>query len=232
MGSLRFYALLPLLAAGLLFSFSRTAFVAGIAGMCWLALSAFATPAAPGVRRALIPSAIITAVTLIIVGTVYAEPLSVRAMAVGRLEERSISDRFIQVSDALRLFSDHPLFGTGLDRMPYRVRAEVDSGRDWWRYDYVHDVPLLAAVETGIFGFLAWIACVALGLRAAWRRLRHRTRDLTGTTAFAACFIALVVAGLFDHFLWTSWFGQLMFWIILGMLHVAAEQAHKAHHQV
>ena len=227
MSPLRFYGLMPLLAAGLMFSFSRTAFVAGIAGVSWLALSAFATPAAPGVRRVFIPSAIIIAMTLVIIGTVYAEPLSVRATAVGRLEERSISDRFIQVSDALRLFSEHPLFGTGLGRMPFRVRAEVDSGRDWWRYDYVHDVPLLAAAETGIFGFLAWVACVAFGLRAAWHRLRHRTRDLTGTTAFAACFIALVVAGLFDHFLWSSWFGLLIFWIILGMLHVAAEKAEK-----
>ncbi len=224
---LRYYAFMPFLATGLLFSFSRTAFVAGVAGACWLALSAFATPAAPGVRRVFVPAAIIISVTLAIIGTVYVEPLTVRATAVGRLEERSISDRFVQVSDAVQLFLSHPLFGTGLGRMPYRVYAEVDSGRDWWRYDYVHDVPLLAAAETGVFGLLAWIACVIIGLRAAWRRLRHRTRELTGTTAFAACFIALVVAGLFDHFLWTSWFGLLIFWIVLGMRHVSAEKAER-----
>ena len=51
-----------------------------------------------------------------------------------------------------------------------------------------------------------------------------RVPNLTGTTAFAAGFIALLVSGMLDHFLWTSWIGQLIFWIVLGMLFVAAEK--------
>ncbi len=223
---LRFYALLPILTAALLFSFSRTAFVAAAAGAVWLGISAFGTPAAPAVRRVAIPCVIITAVTLGILGLIYREPLIIRAQAVGRLENRSIVDRFIQVSDAGRLILEYPLFGVGPGRMPFRVQQELDTGRDWWRYDYVHDVPLLVAAESGIFGLLAWLAAVGLGLSGAVKRLlrRRRTPTLTGTTAFAAGFIALLVAGLFDHFLWSSWFGQLIFWLVFGMLQVAAEK--------
>jgi hypothetical protein len=32
----------------------------------------------------------------------------------------------------------------------------------------------------------------------------------------------LAVVGLFDHFVWTSWFGQLMFWLMAALAVTAA----------
>ncbi len=223
---LRFYAFMPFLAVGLLFSFSRSAFIAFAAGSAWLTVGAF-SGSAPAVRRVLRPSAIIIAVSLIAMGLAFRDPLRVRATVDGRLEYQSVSSRFLQFADAWELFSRHPIGGIGMNRMPYLVRLQVDSGRQWWEYDYIHDVPALIAVETGLPGLVAWMAVAALALVAAWRRLRLRGPTLTGTTAFAAMFVALLVAGLFDHFLWSSWFGQLLFWVVLGMLHVAAEHANR-----
>jgi O-antigen ligase len=221
---LRFYAPMPFLAAGLLFSFSRTAFVAVMAGFAWLVVGSF-SGTAPAVRRVIVPSAVIILTTLVFMGGAYSELLRVRTVAEGRLEQVSVTSRITQANDALNLLFRHPFVGVGMNRMPYRVRYEVDSARSWWLYDYVHDVPLLIAVETGLAGLLAWLAFVGLSLRGAFRRLSHRGPTLTGTTAFAAMFIALLVAGLFDHFLWSSWFGQLIFWIVAGMLQVAVRKA-------
>ncbi|OGL72477.1 hypothetical protein A3C96_01060 [Candidatus Uhrbacteria bacterium RIFCSPHIGHO2_02_FULL_60_10] len=232
---LRFYVLLPPLAVGLVFSFSRSAFVALLTGAIWLAFAAYGSSAALAVRRVAVPCAATVAATLLIFGLIYAEPLRIRTVAEGRLEEQSIADRFMQVSDAAGLFFEQPLWGVGPGQMPLRVRADLDTSRQWWRYDYAHNLPLLIAAETGIIGLGAWLVVVGLGLQAAFRRLRYRIRyrampgggrvpNLTGTTAFAAGFIALLVSGMLDHFLWTSWVGQLIFWVVLGMLFVAAEK--------
>lgn len=221
---LRFYALMPFLTVGLLFSFSRSAFIAFAAGFAWLVVGAW-SGAAPAVRRVIRPAAVIIVVSLLAIGFAFRDPLRVRATVDGRLEYQSVSSRFIQFADAWELFSRQPFSGIGMSRMPYLVRLQVDGGRQWWEYDYIHDVPALVAVETGLPGLACWFVAVALGLIAAYRRLRHRGPTLTGTTAFAAMFIALLVAGLFDHFLWSSWFGQLLFWIVLGMLHVSEEKA-------
>jgi len=38
----------------------------------------------------------------------------------------------------------------------------------------------------------------------------------------------MLVASLFDHFLWSSWFGQLLFWCVAGLLHAAYLDLKKA----
>ncbi len=218
---LRFYAFMPLIAAGLLFSFSRGAILAVAAGFVWMAVSAYTSDAAPTYRTIIAPSFIIIAATFAVLGGFYAEPLMTRATAQGRLEARSIADREGFIGDAVLLFEDHSLGGVGMGRMPFAVRREIDPNRAWWEYDYVHDVPMLVAVETGAIGLLAWLAFVGFTFAAMVDRLSRKAAASTGVTVYAAAFIALVISSLFDHFLWSSWIGQILFWIIAGLLHAA-----------
>ncbi len=224
---LKYFAFQPLIAAGLLFSFSKSAILAVGVGFLWMVVSAYGSEAAPRFRRVLVPSFMIIAMTFAALGVLYAEPLRTRAAGEGRLESRSVSERVSQIDDAVALFVRHPVLGVGIGDMPLALRREVDPNREWWRYQYVHNVPALVAVETGILGLAAWIAFVAATVAVMARRLRKRTEASTGVTVYASAFVALLVASLFDHFLWSSWFGQLLFWTIAGLLHAAYQGIEK-----
>lgn len=226
----KFYAFMPIIAAGLLFSMSRSAILAVAVGFIWMMVSAFGTEAAPHFRRVLIPSFIIIATTFGALGYLYSEPLGTRAAAEGRLEARSLVERTSQYSDAIGLFSRHLVWGVGIGQMPLALARETATERDWWRYDYVHNVPALVAVETGLVGLAVWAWFSVSLLWVMWRRLSHKTEAATGVTVYAAAFVALVVASMFDHFLWSSWFGQLLFWIVAGILHASYEAiGHRGH---
>jgi len=226
----RFYAFMPIIAAGLLFSFSRSALLATAAGFIWMTVSAFGSEAAPDYRRVLIPSFMIMAATLGVLGSFYADPIRTRATAEGRLEVASINERRDQFQDASLLFSLHPFTGVGVGQMPVALVREAADGRPWWLYDYVHNVPALVAVELGFIGLVAWASFIFMMLRIVRDRIMHRTPTSSGATAYAAAFIALLVASMFDHFLWSSWFGQLLFWTIAGLLYAANLDLHEKHH--
>ncbi|MEY4745174.1 MAG: hypothetical protein RL272_1119 [Candidatus Parcubacteria bacterium] len=217
----RFYALMPIIAAGLLFSFSRSAILAVAAGYLWMVVSAYGSPAAPEYRRVLVPSFIIMAVTVAVLSLFYPDPLFTRATADGRLETQSIVSRGSQYQDAMSLFANHPLTGVGIGQMPLALARESATERNWWQYDYVHNVPVLVAVETGLIGLAAWLGFAVTMLLVVRDRLLHKTALSSGVTVYAASFIAMLVASLFDHFLWSSWFGQLLFWTVAGLLHAA-----------
>lgn len=217
----RFYALMPLIAAGLLFSFSRSAILAVAAGFVWMVVSAYGSPAAPDYRRVLVPSFIIISVAAAALSLFYPDLLLTRATATGRLETQSITQRGSQFEDAMSLFANHPFTGVGIGQMPLALARESATERNWWLYDYVHDVPVLVAVETGFVGLLVWLGFVVTTLLVVRDRLLHKTSVSSGVTVYAAAFIAMLVASLFDHFLWSSWFGQLLFWTVAGLLQAA-----------
>ncbi len=217
-----YYALMPIITMGLLFSFSRSALLAVAAGFVWMTISAFGSEAAPTFRRIMIPAFMITTVTFSVIGYLYAEPLRTRSTAIGRLETQSIQQRGSQYEDALALFARHTFTGVGVGQMPIALARESATERDWWLYDYVHNVPALIAVETGVLGLVAWLGFVWFTIDIIRRRLLHHKATVsTGVTVYAAAFIALLIAAMFDHFLWSSWFGQLLFWSIAGLLRAA-----------
>ncbi len=216
---MHYYAFMPFIATGLLFSFSRSSILAFAAGFIWLVVSAYGSNAAPDYRRIIVPSFIIIVVTVGVIGYFYSEPLRTRSEAEGRLEVQSITDRVNQVDDALSLISRHMLTGVGIGQMPLALAKESATERNWFQYDYVHNVPLLVAVETGLIGLGVWLIFVILTFMTIFDRLKRNLLVGYGVTVYAAAFISMIVASMFDHFLWSSWFGQLLFWMVAGLLH-------------
>ncbi|MEA3249589.1 MAG: O-antigen ligase family protein, partial [Patescibacteria group bacterium] len=145
-----------LCAFGLVLTFSRSAAIGFIAGLVTLAIPALFCvgkwkPRASG-------TLIIVAVGLIAFVSAFIvmrDPAMSRVSAEGRLERISIEERSSQLVDARVLFLRNSLVGVGPGMMPYAAH-EMDSGRDAWDYQYVHNAPLLVAVETGFFGIIAW----------------------------------------------------------------------------
>ncbi|MBU0624804.1 O-antigen ligase family protein [Patescibacteria group bacterium] len=143
------------------------------------------------------------------------DPFSARVLGRGRLEHISIESRLNQLADVQLLLRDQRLFGVGSGLMPLALH-EQDSSRSPWDYQYVHNVPLLILVETGVPGLLFWLIVICGVLGSAKYTLKHRVN--IRTVVFSAVFLALLTGAMFDHFLWTSWFGQLIFWSMVGLL--------------
>lgn len=82
-----------------------------------------------------------------------------------------------------------------------------------WQWQPIHNLYLLLATELGVGGLLLF----ALLLGDLFIKIKKgATGNLAGITAGAAL-TSLLLFGLFDHFLWTIWQGQLMLWFAIGL---------------
>lgn len=201
---------LAVLSAGLTVAFSRSAWVALAVGLIIVAVMARGDGAA--VRRRFVASVLCVIMGAIALGAVHADATMTRIAGKGRLEAISMSERTSQLRDAAMLFADRPILGAGMGQMPLALWLTHPDDRSPYAYQFVHDIYILAAVELGVIGLLAFLSVIALWVRALRKRGLH-----TVEPAFLAGAAAILAAGLVDHFPWSLWQGQLMMWILWGL---------------
>ncbi len=131
---------------------------------------------------------------------VFYATITARLVVSGPLEARSISERTVNAHEAWQLFKRHPLLGVGGGNYTHAVHGELDSKRESWGYQPVHNILLLMLVELGIVGV------VALGT------LFFLYRPQIGLG-----FVALIPFLLTDHFLWTLGPGVLLFCFLISV---------------
>lgn len=212
---------IPLLSAGLFVSFSRGAFVATSAALLTFF---FFIVSHPDRRRAMgkyFFALGVVAAVFGIFGALYSDPFFARITAQGRLESYSLSERSRIVNEALELTARYPIFGVGPGQMVFAVAKEISPTLAWWQYQPVHNLYLLLAAEIGLTGVFLCIALLFFTLRTLWHGRGHWT-DHT-FPVFSAMVILLFVSAFFDHFLWSSWVGMLLFWLILGVFYSLTE---------
>ncbi len=180
------------IAAGLLVSFSRGAWLAAVVGVL-----GYAWYARRDAIRQLVP---IGAVLLILCGLL--QPLfAARFDLQNRLEARSVGERGAQVTTALVLLKDHFVLGVGPGAYT-KALFKLDPHKQVFAYQPVHNVFLLTLVEFGFFGsFLLFGMLVVL------------VRTAGGNRIFFICIVTIAVAGLFDHWLMSMFTGQLL-WLV------------------
>ncbi|KKS64815.1 MAG: O-antigen ligase-related protein [Parcubacteria group bacterium GW2011_GWB1_42_6] len=96
-----------------------------------------------------------------------------------------------------------------------------------WVFQPVHNIYLLIAAETGILGLASFLTFLFFIFKKAWEKIK----SLAGGERiylYSFLFIAynFLFIGLFDHFLWDLQQGQLLFWMILGI--IAGLSAHSS----
>ncbi|MFA6604012.1 MAG: O-antigen ligase family protein [Patescibacteria group bacterium] len=205
-------ASLPLLAAGIFCSLSRSAVLALAAGFVVLLIWSvrFSKPSFSAVFR----SALAVTAVLLLFGSIFNAVVFTRLSGSGRLEARSFNDRRSQLQDAAEIIADHPLMGVGLGEMPLALERDHGDGRPGWGYEPVHNVYLLSLAEIGLLGLIAWLSTLALALHSS---MTAAARGSAPAAVIAAGLAAVIVASCFDHYLWSSWFGQLQFWLLCGL---------------
>ena len=200
---------------GMGLTLSRSAFVGFLVGLAVL-LAGHVLIAGRSGRRSVLLAVGLSLTVLLAVSVLLHEPLLTRITATGRLERISVESRLDQYGEAWSLVRLSPWFGVGPGRMPEATAYVLATHRNPWDYQPIHNLPILILVETGIVGLVAWLALVLsllrLGVRSVLRRAGHES------ILPLVLLMVLLTVGLFDHFVWSSWFGQLLFWSSSGLL--------------
>jgi O-antigen ligase len=181
-------AALALVAAGLLFTFSRQAWLGAAVG---IALLGFARRPLWTVALAVQVAIVLTLVPIPGAGGSFGDYL----LTAGDTSTESTDTRLELWEQTVDLIPEYALIGAG----PGLIEELGPGTSD--RPFYAHNVFLDSAVELALAGALALIALFALGLRAAYRR-----RSMLAFSLLAA----YLVAGLFDDVLYLPRNGLLL----------------------
>ena len=143
---------------------------------------------------------------------VYRPYVSARYDLAAIRDSQALSLRQFYNQSAIDLIKESPLLGVGLGNF-VPVLASMYDRLQPWVLQPVHNIYLLIASEAGLLGLLAFLAFLFLTIKSAWP---HR-RDLFASNLLFIVYCLLLI-GLFDHFLLDIQQGQILFWLMLGLL--------------
>jgi len=190
-------ALIVLMWAGLLFSYSQSSMTALLVVTLGLAVVTGDARIRRGV--ALLAAAALLATCAYVVVQV----------ADGKSLNRITSDRTERVQDATRVIEDHPIVGVGIGGQPRASRRIVHSDRPTQNF-VSHTTPLTVFAELGVIGLAlyAWLlaaACVLI--------YRVTRRDQTLGLALGASLLGLFVHALF----YSGFLEDPLTWLVIGI---------------
>jgi len=148
-------------------------------------------------------------VIAVIFSVVFWEPVQTRLIGAERLEIKSTTERLNYSDEAWQLIKNHPLLGVGLGNYTLAVHDEINPSLQSWDYQPVHNIYLLILAELGLVGFLLWLALIATILLQNFKVSLPVTRY--------SLLVTLLIIGLFDHYLWSLYFGIILFWLCFSL---------------
>ena len=195
----------------LLLTFSRSAWAAFalggvVAGALFVRAGHF--------RRATLVAALQLAGVGAALAIVFA--LAFHVFLVGRVQPSrpedidSVAERGDMLSLAAEMIAARPMTGVGAANFSVMSRVMLGYPLDW-----VHNVPLLVTSELGLPGLAAFAAMIASLLGAARRRWRLRSMTMW-QCLLGGGLAALMLVMLFDHYVWTTPQGALLWSLITG----------------
>lgn len=128
------------------------------------------------------------------------------------MEDQSISLRLFYSQTSFLIIQEYPLLGIGFGNFVWEIRQMFDL-LNYWIHQPVHNIYLLIASETGLIGLFIFLMFL-------YQLLRSFNKKLKDKKSYLLLFIvsSFLFLGLFDHYFWTLQQGQLMFWIVLGLM--------------
>ncbi len=203
--------LAAILFSGLVFTFSRSAWLGVVMALFFLFLSLRRRKEGKKERELGVIFAF-----LLVVGMglflLVPETIAPRFESEALSRERSISDRIASFVDAKSLVASHPVFGVGIGGFTASVIQGGDPARPIWSIQPAHNVFLLVFAELGIIGLGFFVFFLLLLLKDL-----IRTRKEAGKNMAAFAVIALFPSMLLDHWLLTSHFGLFLLFFLFGL---------------
>lgn len=194
----------PILALGLILTFSRGALAALVVGMLTATALLFARRAKFGISSWVLPVLI-----LLMVASFWFALQPLNKQRLPSLSEPAFTERMDYNAVAKRMISDKPLSGIGLGGSV--IHMEQYAGRWLWPWEFqpIHNLPLLLWAETGLLGFFGIFITICMLARS----IGSLKNDHYLTWVMITCsMISVLVLSLFDHYFYTLRPGQVLFW--------------------
>lgn len=210
-----FGAVFCILTFALFLTFSRTVTIIGLAGLlCWLILGFYKNKEYR--KPILIIIALLLAISFLL-SAIFWSYFSARYDLSNINQGQSLNLRFFYSRIAWDFIKGSPIFGIGQGNFVWKICSF--SFMQNWMCQPVHNIYLLIAAEIGILGLLAFLWFLFL----IFKDIYKQKASLSEEDKFAAfqwlfVIVFLLLVGLADHFFWTLQQGQLMLWMVLGIL--------------
>lgn len=147
-------------------------------------------------------------------------------------EVYSIGERNALMQTAARAISDNPLVGVGAGNFPWRASYYLHYANSPVRGNNVHQVVMSVWAELGLIGLSIFVLTMLLGLEAVYQRIRAGDGDVIGRSVLLAGFIALAIAGLFEHYPYTLIQMQTLWWGLLAIAMQPGDEKSESAHPV
>jgi O-antigen ligase len=130
---------------------------------------------------------------------------------------RGIDFREELLAQSLKILSDNPYFGIGLNNF-FINQAPLIKTISPINFQPPHNIFVLALLSLGLFGFFIFPAIFILAFRSIFKKLRTTNYELrTFYKSVLFILVSIVIVGMFDHFFLTVEQGQIIFALILGL---------------
>ena len=143
----------------------------------------------------------------------FGPPIKARLLdkggAAAYASQESIVNRNLYNDLAGKMILRYPLLGVGLRNFVARMDDFTETKLLPYMHQPAHNIYLLIAAESGIAALLTF--CVVI-----YNIVRHKQTSVLGYTLLIIV-IGLLAIGFFDHYLWTTLAGSLIFWTTLGL---------------
>lgn len=129
-------------------------------------------------------------------------------------QEEAVTQRVFYNKIAGSVAVSHPLIGIGIGQFIPAMMTKFKH-LPAIAYQPAHNIYLLIASETGFLGLATFLAFLA---SIFWRFFRQADFKKLHTFLLLIFSCSFLVAGLFDHFLWTLQQGSLILWIAMAII--------------
>ncbi|MFH0912279.1 MAG: O-antigen ligase family protein [Patescibacteria group bacterium] len=235
------WAVLVAGATAILFSFSRTAWLAvGVAVIVWGVGKFFYSRHWRWSWLSWLAGGVVLAVMI----NQYTAILSRLGTDQIALERESVVSRVEQLDQFKSVYDKYALTGIGIGQYTLYLEKQ-DLGAVGWHYDQtspgwvynlshqvwdyqpVHNLWLMALAELGWIGGILFLLVVLIAALAVIRLVIIR-KDLVSFTA-AVSYLAVLLTGSFDHYLWTLQQGRLILFLSVGIIALLCQQNNLNH---
>lgn len=219
-----FFSMMILSSFALVFTFSRSAWMAfgmGMSSIITLGLACnffgFSSHEKSMSRvqwKAILPFVIVCVLSFFIGFFLVHDIATSRFSEEVLTRDGSLSNRVVYMKQAFVAIREYPIFGVGGGnftaftqfRFPEKYRFIDD-------FQPVHAVPILVFAELGVVGFILFSLLFVFGFVRMWQE----KNIFSGTILFA-----LLPLLFLDHWLWSGHFGMIFFGFLLGMCGVSS----------
>ncbi|MFH1661973.1 MAG: O-antigen ligase family protein [Candidatus Falkowbacteria bacterium] len=206
------YSLLITFLSALFFTFSRSSWLALIAGIITMLVIAIIKKDLFAQKK-ILQIILISGILFFILFNLFSDLVLTRISNNTRLENKSNIERLSSYSESLDVIKDNWIFGVGAGNYVSGIMNNELRIKDGRLNNYkqpVHNVFLLIFAEIGVFGLLFFILIPLF--------IIHNSLFKGDFNIKISLLLALSVISIFDHWFWSLHFGILLFWFVLVLI--------------